>query len=55
MADTSLFDDILQMAVIIHGLIKNNSEMAVIQYNTINNLYCAKYLTKLSLRGTLQV
>ncbi len=26
-----------------------------IQYNTINNLYCAEYLTKLSLRGALQV
>ncbi len=24
-----------------------------IQYNTINNLYCAEYLTKLSLKGTL--
>ncbi len=26
-----------------------------IQYNTINNLYCTEYLTKLSLRGALQV
>ncbi len=26
-----------------------------IQYNTINNLYCAEYLTKLSLSGALQV
>ncbi len=25
-----------------------------IQYNTIHNLYCAEYLTKLSLKGTLQ-
>ncbi len=28
---------------------------STIQYNTINNLYCAEYLTQLSLRGALQV
>ncbi len=32
-----------------------NDMIDTLQYNTINNLYCAEYLTKLSLRDALQV
>ncbi len=37
--------------LLIHVLNTSNT----IQYNTINNLYYAEYLTKLSLKGVLQV
>ncbi len=32
-----------------------NTQTLDLQYNTINNLCCTEYLTKLSLRGALQV